>query len=66
MPLSFFVAFFFSRHLHAVLVEVHRVESWIALLAVAGGGAWLYMTLRRRGERALAAAAQPLGLGRAP
>jgi hypothetical protein len=37
------------------------VEGWIALLAVVGGSAWIYVTLHRRGDRALATAAGPLG-----
>ena len=63
VPLNFGLAYLFSRHLHAVLAEVHRVEGWIALLVVVGGGAWIYITLRRRGDRALATAARPLGSG---
>ena len=63
VPLNFGLAYLFSRHLHAVLAEVHRVEGWIALLVVVGGSAWIYITLRRRGDRALATAAGPLGLG---
>ena len=57
VPLNFALAYLFSRHLHAVLAEVHRVEGWVALLVVVGGSAWIYMTLRRRGDRALAIAA---------
>ena len=63
VPLNFGLAYLFSRHLHAVLAEVHRVEGWIALLMVVGGSAWIYITLRRRGDRALATAAGPLGPG---
>ena len=57
VPLNFGLAYFFSRHLKAVLAEAHRVEGWIALLVVLGGGVWLYFALRRRGERAIASAA---------
>jgi len=63
VPLNFLLAFLFSRHLTAVLAEVRRVEDWLALAIVVGGGGWIYLTLRRRGERALAAAASPLGAG---
>ena len=63
VPLNFGLAYLFSRHLHAVLAEVHRVEGWVALLVVVGGSAWIYITLRRRGDRALAIAARPLGPG---
>ena len=63
VPLNFGLAYLFSRHLHAVLAEVHRVEGWIALLMVVGGSAWIYITLRRRGDRALATAAGSLGPG---
>ena len=62
VPLNFGLAYLFSRHLHAVLAEVHRVEGWIALLVVVGGGAWLYITLYRRGDRALATAAGTVGI----
>ena len=60
VPLNFGLAYLFSRHLHAVMAEAHRVEGWIALVAVVGGGVWIYWMLRRRGERALASAARPL------
>ena len=63
VPLNFGLAYLFSRHLHAVLAEVHRVEGWIALLVVVGGSAWIYITLHRRGDRALATAARSLGPG---
>jgi membrane protein DedA with SNARE-associated domain len=63
VPLNFALAYLFSRHLHAVLAEVHRVEGWIALFAVVAGSAWIYVTLHRRGDRALATAAGPLGPG---
>jgi membrane protein DedA with SNARE-associated domain len=63
VPLNFGLAYLFSRHIHAVLAEVHRVEGWIALFAVVGGSAWIYVTLHRRGDRALATAAGPLGPG---
>jgi membrane protein DedA with SNARE-associated domain len=63
VPLNFGLAYLFSRHLHAVLAEVHRVEGWVALFVVVGGSAWIYITLRRRGDRALAIAARPLGPG---
>jgi len=59
VPLNFGIAYLFARHLKAVLAEVHRIESWIALVALVGGAGWLYIGLRRRGERALAAAARP-------
>jgi len=63
VPLNFGLAYLFSRHLHAVMAEAHRVEGWIALVAVVGGGSWIYWALRRRGDRALAAAARPLTAG---
>jgi membrane protein DedA with SNARE-associated domain len=62
VPLSFGLAYLFSRHLNAVLAEVHRIEGWIALLVVVGGGAWLYITLYRRADRALATAAGTVGI----
>ena len=59
VPLNFGLAYFFSRHLKAVLAEAHRAEGWIGLAVVLGGGVWLYFALRRRGERAIATAAHP-------
>jgi membrane protein DedA with SNARE-associated domain len=59
VPLNFGLAYLFSRHLKAVLAEAHRVEGWIALVLVLGGGVALYVALHRRGERALAASAEP-------
>ncbi len=62
VPINFFLAYFFSKHLKAVLAEAHRVEGWVALTAVVVGGVWLYVALFRRGKRALAAAASaPVG-----
>jgi membrane protein DedA with SNARE-associated domain len=61
VPLNFGLAYLFSRHLRAVMAEVHRLEGWLALLLVVGGAAWIYVSLRRHGERALALAAPALG-----
>lgn len=58
IPLNFFLAFLFTRHLHAIMAEVHRVEHWIAVLAVAAAGIGLYVGLRWRSGRALAGAAE--------
>ena len=60
VPLNFTLAFLFTRHLHAIMAEVHRIELWIALAALVIGGIYLYVTLRRRSRRAFVAAAQPM------
>jgi membrane protein DedA with SNARE-associated domain len=53
VPLNFTLAFLFSEHLHQLMTEVHRVERWIAVLALLGAAAWVAIALRRRGRRAL-------------
>jgi membrane protein DedA with SNARE-associated domain len=60
IPLNFGIAFFFASHLKAVFEEIHRVERWIALVALAAAACWMWIAFRRRAERELArAAAQP-------
>jgi membrane protein DedA with SNARE-associated domain len=62
IPLNFAIAYFFSEHLHAILADLRRVESWIALVLLAGGAAWLSVVLWRRSHRLLAeTTAQPQG-----
>src|SRR5262245_54912440 len=57
VPLYFAIGYFFSAHLQAIFAEVHRVERWIALVLLVGGAAAIYLALRPRSQRALAAAA---------
>lgn len=57
VPLNFTLAFFFSAHLHAVMAEVHRVERWLMFAGLTAAAAVIYVALRRRSQRALAAAA---------
>jgi membrane protein DedA with SNARE-associated domain len=59
VPLNFGLAYLFTAHLHAILAEIHRVERWLALAALAAGAVALYVALRRRSQRALAQAAAP-------
>lgn len=60
VPLSFTLAYLFTRHLHAVIAEVHRVELWIALVALVASAIYIYVALRRRSRRAFVIAAQPM------
>ena len=57
VPLNFALAFFFSAHLNAVMAEVHRVERWLMFAGLTAAAAVIYVALRRRSQRALAAAA---------
>ena len=59
VPLNFTIAFLFSRHLHAILAEVHRVERWLALAGLLASAGWLYIVLRRHGQRVVGRAAHP-------
>src|SRR5262249_54965274 len=61
VPLNFGLAYLFSRHLKAVMAEVHRLEGWLALLIVVVGGGCIYLSRGRRGERAPALPAPALG-----
>ena len=38
IPLNFAIAYFFTAHLHAILGDLRRVESWLALVLLVGGG----------------------------
>jgi len=60
VPLNFGLAYLFSRHLKAVMAEVHRLEGWLVLLILVVGAAWIYLSLRRHGEHGLALAASTL------
>ena len=49
--LSFAIAYFFSAHVHAVMVEVHRVERWLMFAGLNVAAAFIYVVLRRRRAR---------------
>lgn len=57
VPLNFGVAYLFSAHLHAVMKDVHRVELWIMFVGLVALAIGVAVALRRRSQRALAAAA---------
>jgi len=59
VPLNFTLAFLFSAHLRAVMAEVHRVERWLMFAGLTAAAAAIYVAIRRRSQRALAAAAAP-------
>jgi membrane protein DedA with SNARE-associated domain len=53
IPLTFTLAYLFSEHVHLLLAELHRVERWLAVLALLGAAGWIAFALHRRGRRAL-------------
>lgn len=53
VPLNFAIAYFFTAHLRVILADVRRVESWLALVLLAGGAAWISVTLWRRSRQVL-------------
>ena len=57
VPLNFAIAYVFTAHLRAIIAEVHRIERWIAVAALAGGAVLAYALLRRRSQRAFSGAA---------
>jgi len=59
VPLNFGIAYFFTAHLHAIFAEVHRVERWGGLLALAAAGVALYALLRHRSREALRSPIEP-------
>jgi membrane protein DedA with SNARE-associated domain len=53
IPLNFGIAYFFTAHLRAILEDVRRVESWLALVLLVGGAAWISFALSRRSRHVL-------------
>jgi membrane protein DedA with SNARE-associated domain len=53
IPLNFGIAYFFTAHLQAILEDVRRVESWLALVLLVGGTAWISFALSRRSRHVL-------------
>jgi membrane protein DedA with SNARE-associated domain len=53
VPLNFAIAYFFTAHLRVILDDVRRVESWLALVLLVGGAAWISFALWRRSRRVL-------------
>jgi membrane protein DedA with SNARE-associated domain len=51
IPLNFTIAYFFTEHLHAILADLRRVESWIALVLLVALAAWGSIALWRRSRR---------------
>src|SRR5262245_53028447 len=64
IPLNFAIAYFFAAHLHAILGDLRRIESWIALVLLVGATAWVSVTLWRRSRRLIARGARSSELGR--
>jgi membrane protein DedA with SNARE-associated domain len=53
VPLNFTIAYLFTEHLHAILGDLRRVESWLALALLVGVAAWASIVLWRRSRRLL-------------
>ena len=51
VPLGFGIAFFFTDQLEEVIHDVHRVEGWLALVAVAVVALWIAWGSFRRARR---------------
>ena len=51
VPLSFGLAFFFADQIERLLSDVHRVERWLAIAAVAVLAGWLAIVVFRRARR---------------
>jgi membrane protein DedA with SNARE-associated domain len=51
IPLSFGLAYVFADQVDGVLRDVHRIERWLTLLAVAAVAAWLAFAAHRRSRR---------------
>jgi membrane protein DedA with SNARE-associated domain len=51
IPLNFTIAYFFTEHLHSILADLRRVESWIALVLLVALAAWGSIALWRRSRR---------------
>ncbi|HMH54454.1 MAG TPA: DedA family protein [Candidatus Acidoferrum sp.] len=51
VPLSFGLAFFFADQLEWVLADVHRIERWLAIVALTVAAGWLAVLAFRRARR---------------
>jgi membrane protein DedA with SNARE-associated domain len=51
VPISFGLAFFFADQLEWVLADVHRIERWLAVAAIALVVSWLAVLAFRRARR---------------
>ena len=56
---SFGVAYFLTDHLKEILTNVHRVERWIAVIALAAGVAALVVIVRRKSREVIGPLAKP-------
>jgi len=60
IPLNFAIAYFFTEHLHAILGDLRRIESWIALIVLVGIAAWVSVARSRRSRRLLSQDSGPV------
>ncbi len=52
VPIGFGIAYLFTDQLEHVMRDVHRIERWLALCALAGLAAWLVYLAWRQSRRA--------------
>jgi len=53
VPLNFSLAYLFADRVHELLANVHRIDRWIAVLAVVAVAGWLGFAVWRRSRRML-------------
>lgn len=51
VPTAFGLAFLFADQLELLLIDVHRVERWLALAALVAAAGWTVVVLYRRSRR---------------
>lgn len=51
IPVSFGLAYVFADRVEGVLRDVHRIERWLALVAVVAVAGWLVIGAYRRSRR---------------
>ena len=53
VPLNFSLAYLFADRVHELLANMHRIDRWIAVLAVVAAAGWIGVFVWRRSRRML-------------